>query len=193
MIDTLERLRPNLDSGRARQIFGVPDDAALVTPYRPANVDDPVRAHAIVQALREVGERLPLVFPVHQRSEGPPRSVGLFEIDSPIPLHPLGHTEFASPMLGTSVAITDSGGIREETTILSVPCLTARPNTESPTTISHGTNSLCEPDQIASRVDVVLEGRNVTPNQCPPLWDENARHRRSGVISEWLVDNCLTR
>jgi UDP-N-acetylglucosamine 2-epimerase (non-hydrolysing) len=84
--------------------------------------------------------------------------------------------------------LTDSGGVQEETTILGVPCLTMRPNTERPVTISHGTNRLVGSDDVAAALDEVLEGRDsvARTDSRPPLWDGHAGRRIAGVIANWL-------
>lgn len=185
MIDTLERVRPRLDADSARQRLGIPRDYALTTLHRPANVDDPERARSVVAALSDVGERLPLVFPIHPRGRESLRTAGLFEIEALIPLDPLGYFDFTSLMGAAAVVITDSGGIQEETTMLDVPCLTVRPNTERPITITHGTNQLCEPEDVADLVNRILTGTFSPPSRRPPLWDGKAGERAAEVLAEW--------
>lgn len=186
MIDTLERVRPRLDADAARQRLGIPRDYALITLHRPANVDDDERARSIVAALSDVGERLPLVFPIHPRGRESLRAVGLFEIESLTPLDPLGYLDFTSLMSAATVVVTDSGGIQEETTMLDVPCLTVRPNTERPITITHGTNQLCEPEALSGLVDGVLTKGISIPRWRPPLWDGRAGERSAMVIGSWI-------
>jgi UDP-N-acetylglucosamine 2-epimerase (non-hydrolysing) len=186
MIDTLEKVRPRLDCDAVRDQFEIPADFALVTLHRPANVDDHARAVEIVAALRKVAERLTLVFPIHPRGRESLRAAGLFDIPSLIALDPLGYFDFTSLMSGAKVVITDSGGIQEETTVLDVPCITVRPNTERPITITHGTNQLCEPDAVAGIVDTILDGSYDAPSERPPLWDGHAGVRGAAVLSSWL-------
>jgi UDP-N-acetylglucosamine 2-epimerase (non-hydrolysing) len=186
MIDTLEKVRPGLDPVGVRDRYGIPEEFSLITLHRPANVDDPERARAIVSALAGVGERLPLVFPIHPRGRESLRTAGLFEIPALIPLDPLGYIEFTSLMSAATVVITDSGGIQEETTILDVPCITVRPNTERPITITHGTNQLCEPDEIDGLIEAVMSGSYTPPEFRPPLWDGKAGDRIAAVLTDWL-------
>ena len=186
MIDTLERVRPRLDAEAVRSRLGIPDEFALVTLHRPANVDDHERAVSIVTALREVADRLPLVFPIHPRGREALRAAGLFEIPSLLALDPLGYFDFTALMSVAAVVITDSGGIQEETTILDVPCVTVRPNTERPITISHGTNQLSEPGDLVRRVDAILDGTYAAPVNRPPLWDGHAGVRGAAVLESWL-------
>ena len=186
MIDTLERVRPRLDPNGVRGQLDLPRDFALITLHRPANVDDPERARSIVAALSRVAERLPLVFPIHPRGRESLRAAGLFDIDGLIPLDPLGYFDFTSLMSAAQLVITDSGGIQEETTFLDIPCLTVRPNTERPITITHGTNQLCEPGDVTDLVDEVLDGGYNSPTWRPPLWDGRAGERAAAILVEWL-------
>jgi UDP-N-acetylglucosamine 2-epimerase (non-hydrolysing) len=103
-------------------------------------------------------------------------------------VEPLGYLEFLSLVRGSALVVTDSGGIQEETTILGVPCLTLRPNTERPITISHGTNRLVTPEGLASAVDDVLAGRVVIPAERPPLWDGHAGERIAEAVAAWLAE-----
>ncbi len=84
--------------------------------------------------------------------------------------------------------VTDSGGIQEETTVLGVPCLTVRPNTERPITITHGTNRLIEPEGVAALTAEVLAGGPSAPADGPPLWDGHAGERIAAVIVRWLAE-----
>jgi len=187
MIDTLERVRPRLDPEGVRSQHGVPADFALVTLHRPANVDNPKRARLIVEALQSVSAVLPLVFPIHPRGRESLRSVGLFDIERLVPLEPLGYFDFTSLMSSASVVITDSGGIQEETTMLDIPCLTVRPNTERPITLTHGTNQLCEPEAVPNLVDAIISGDYVAPRSRPPLWDGHAGERAAEVLTRWMT------
>lgn len=182
MIDTLEKVRPHLDPSSVRAHLGVPDDYALVTLHRPRNVDDPERARQIVRALQEASQDIAVIFPIHPRGREMLRAVGLFEINGLIPSEPLGYLDFTSLMSAAQVVVTDSGGVQEETTILDVPCLTVRPNTERPITMTHGTNQLVEPSSIPTAVRGILAGERSFPTQRPPLWDGHAGARAAEVI-----------
>ena len=187
MIDTLENVRPYLDAGPVRERLAAPDDFVLVTLHRPANVDDPERARSIVAALRDVARGIHLVFPIHPRGREALRAAGLFDIEGLTACEPLGYLDFTSLMSAARAVVTDSGGIQEETTMLDVPCLTVRPNTERPITITHGTNQLVEPEAIASNVHRILAGRRDFPTQRPPLWDGQAAARAAEVLDRWAA------
>ena len=188
MIDTLEKVRPRLDPAPVRGDLGIPDEYALVTLHRPGNVDDAERVHSIVKALASVGEAIQLVFPVHPRGRESLRAAGLFEIDGLIDTRPLGYLDFTALASAARLVITDSGGIQEETTMLDVPCLTVRPNTERPITITHGTNQLVEPDAIATVANRILAGDSAFPSQRPPLWDGHAGERAAATLARWSAD-----
>ncbi|MBI4339137.1 MAG: UDP-N-acetylglucosamine 2-epimerase (non-hydrolyzing) [Chloroflexi bacterium] len=153
----------------------------LVTLHRPSNVDDPATLGAILSALVQVAGAAPVVFPVHPRTQermkalGPARWPGglhLFE--------PLGYFDFLALMRKAAVVVTDSGGVQEETTYLGVPCLTVRPNTERPITITHGTNRLAPPGgkALALAIMETLEGKGAAKHKGPPpLWDGHAAER----------------
>jgi UDP-N-acetylglucosamine 2-epimerase (non-hydrolysing) len=188
MIDTLERVRPSLDPKPALERVGLTGEYGLVTLHRPANVDDPVRARQIVEALADVGRDLPLILPLHPRGRADLEAVGLFDAAGVRVTEPLGYLDFTALMADAAVVITDSGGVQEETTVLGIPCLTVRPNTERPITISHGTNLLVEPEEIAGSVHTILTAGVVRPPYGPPLWDGSAGVRCAAVLQEWLDD-----
>ena len=104
-----------------------------------------------------------------------------------IVIDPLGYVDFLSLVRGAAIVVTDSGGIQEETTILGVPCLTVRPNTERPITISHGTNRLVEPDDVVAAARRRSRARRVRPPTPPPLWDGAAGDRIAAIVERWLA------
>ena len=104
-----------------------------------------------------------------------------------IVIDPLGYVDFLSLVRGAAIVVTDSGGIQEETTILGVPCLTVRPNTERPITISHGTNRLVEPDDVVAAARAALDGASGPPPTPPPLWDGAAGDRIAAIVERWLA------
>jgi UDP-N-acetylglucosamine 2-epimerase (non-hydrolysing) len=114
-------------------------------------------------------------------------SAGLRSSDRLRVVDPLGYVDFISLVRGAALVLTDSGGIQEETTVLGVPCLTVRPNTERPITISHGTNRLVTPDAVVPLVREVLAGGVKAPDDGPPLWDGRAGERIADVVQGWLA------
>jgi UDP-N-acetylglucosamine 2-epimerase (non-hydrolysing) len=186
MIDTLLRHRDRFDAARMRDALGLPEHYAAATLHRPSNVDTPEAARRLVAALGDVAAVVPIVLPLHPRGRGMLEAAGLGTVDGLRVVEPLGYVDFLSLVAGARLVITDSGGIQEETTILGVPCLTLRPNTERPITISHGTNRLVTPDDLADHARAVLDGRVVAPAEGPPLWDGRAGERIAAVIESWL-------
>jgi UDP-N-acetylglucosamine 2-epimerase (non-hydrolysing) len=182
MIDTLLHNLDRFDPERVRTELGVGERYAVSTLHRPANVDDPAAARAIVAALADVAAALPVVIPLHPRGRESLRRAGLDDVAGVHVVAPLGYVEFLSLVRGASLVLTDSGGIQEETTVLGVPCLTIRPNTERPITITHGTNQLVGPGEVGKQAAAILDGTTRFPTERPPLWDGQAGPRIAQVI-----------
>lgn len=186
MIDTLLAQRARFDPAPLRARLGIEGRYAVATLHRPANVDTPAAAARMVGALRALAGRLPVVLPLHPRGRAMLGAAGLGEVAGVTVIEPLGYVEFLSLVSGAAVVVTDSGGIQEETTILDVPCLTLRPNTERPITISHGTNRLVEPEALGPMVDAALRGELARPGDGPPLWDGHAGERIAAIVRDAL-------
>ncbi len=167
--------------------LGLPDRYAVATMHRPSNVDDPAQAARVVTMLRAVAAQLPLVVPLHPRGRPALEAAGLVSDAQLRVIEPVGYVDFLSLVRGSTVVITDSGGIQEETTVLGVPCLTVRRNTERPITITHGTNRLAEPEGVPGLVAGVLAGRFPRPADGPPLWDGHAGARIADIVAAWLA------
>ena len=188
MIDTLLASMDRFDTAAVRAELGLPDlpDRYVVaTLHRPSNVDDPVSAAALVLALREVADELDVIIPVHPRGHAALEAAGLGTHPRLHAAPPLGYLEFIALVRGARAVITDSGGVQEETTLLRVPCLTLRPNTERPITVTSGSNRLITLSEVAA---VVLKACDDGPyaGELPPLWDGLAGPRIAGVITAWL-------
>jgi len=186
MIDTLLAHLDRFDPAPVRARLGIPERYAVATLHRPANVDTPVAAGRLVDALRELAARIPVVLPLHPRGRARLGAAGLHEVADLLVVEPLGYLDFLSLVRGAALVVTDSGGIQEETTVLRVPCLTLRPNTERPVTISHGTNRLVEPEDLGPMVDLALAGGIVAPVDGPPLWDGRAGPRIAAILAARL-------
>jgi UDP-N-acetylglucosamine 2-epimerase (non-hydrolysing) len=186
MIDTLLAHRDRARALDARRRYGLNGSYAILTLHRPTNVDDPVVFEGLMLSIGEIAREMPVVFPVHPRtrpavlkSETASR---LVEAGGLRLLDPLGYLEFLSLMEHSRVVLTDSGGIQEETTILGVPCLTLRQNTERPVTVTDGTNRV-----VGTEPARIIEGwrevrRNQLPRKIPPLWDGQAARRIVDVL-----------
>jgi UDP-N-acetylglucosamine 2-epimerase (non-hydrolysing) len=187
MIDTLLANLDRFDVAAARARHDLDGPYGVATLHRPANVDDPATARRIVAAVRGVAELVPLVIPLHPRGRATLEAAGLGDDPRVRVVDPLGYVDFLSLVRGAALVVTDSGGIQEETTVLGVPCLTLRPNTERPITISHGTNRLVEPEDVVAAARAVLDGSVVRPDEPPPLWDGAAGERIAAIVERWLA------
>jgi UDP-N-acetylglucosamine 2-epimerase (non-hydrolysing) len=190
MIDTLLANLDRFDEATARATYALDGPYAVATLHRPANVDTPEAAARLVAMLDAVTARLPVVLPLHPRGRAMLAAAGLADGPRLRLIEPLGYVAFLSLVRGAAVVVTDSGGIQEETTILGVPCLTVRPNTERPITISHGTNRLVEPDDVGGLVAAILADPPAAAGrrrEAPPLWDGHAGERIADIVVEWLA------
>lgn len=173
MIDTLAALRPRAEARWLSLKALVPDRFILITLHRPSNVDDAAALGEVMNALRDVSADVGVVFPVHPRTRERLRRHGITGAEAVRLMEPLGYVEFLALMMHAQAVLTDSGGVQEETTFLGVPCLTARPNTERPITMTHGTNRLVESrrQSIVDALRLVLRNPPQTPSSPPSLWD----------------------
>ncbi len=192
MIDSLDRYRSQAANLDVTDALGVdPGDYLLVTLHRPRNVDSPERLAAILSALGELTSYHPVVFSVHPRTARNLKDFGLEEALAPlIVLGPTRYLEFLALMDRAGIVISDSGGIQEETTVLGVPCVTLRPNTERPITVTEGTNQLFYGDFLelpALALERMTEGRK--PHR-PQLWDGRAAERIAQITLESLAQAC---
>ncbi|HEX3921232.1 MAG TPA: UDP-N-acetylglucosamine 2-epimerase (non-hydrolyzing) [Streptosporangiaceae bacterium] len=162
-----------------------PGGYGLVTLHRPANVDDPAVLGALLSALAEVSRDCPLVLPAHPRVAGRLAGAGLPATVRVTP--PAGYLEFIALEASARLVLTDSGGVQEETTVLGVPCLTLRDNTERPVTVTEGTNQMVgrDPERIIKAARAVLDAPPPAPGQArrrPALWDGRAGQRIAAVL-----------
>jgi UDP-N-acetylglucosamine 2-epimerase (non-hydrolysing) len=188
MIDTLRRHLPAARARGAVERFGLTARSyALVTLHRPSNVDRVDSLRRVFDALRVLSEQIPIVFPVHPRTRERMDRAGIRKIPGIHVMDPLGYLDFLGLMDQARFVVTDSGGIQEETTALGIPCLTLRPNTERPVTITEGTNHLLgdDPSAILPAAKPLIEGKFPQP-QCPKLWDGNAGTRIAEALARHL-------
>ncbi|MGI5165019.1 non-hydrolyzing UDP-N-acetylglucosamine 2-epimerase [Spirillospora sp. CA-253888] len=188
MIDTLLANLDAFDTARARAEHGLPERYVLATLHRPANVDDPETAAALVGHLHGVADLAEVVIPVHPRGRATLLAAGLADHPAVHVLDPLGYIDFIAAVRGAAAVVTDSGGLQEETTILGVPCLTVRPNTERPITITHGTNRLVSFEDLVPEARKALAAGPPDGRRRPPLWDGQAGPRIADIIMEFLGD-----
>ncbi|MEV0228607.1 UDP-N-acetylglucosamine 2-epimerase (non-hydrolyzing) [Nonomuraea sp. NPDC050786] len=192
MIDSLYAALPSLDPAPVVERLGIPARYAVATLHRPANVDTPEAAKELVDAVLEVSRQIPVVVPIHPRGKARLAAAGLVDSETVKVVDPLGYVDFLSLVRGAALVVTDSGGVQEETTVLGVPCLTLRPNTERPITITHGTNRLVTPALLPAAAEKALADGAATPaGELPVLWDGQAGPRIAKVISAWLKGDNL--
>jgi UDP-N-acetylglucosamine 2-epimerase (non-hydrolysing) len=187
MIDTLLANLDKFDAAAARAAYGLGTSRYVVaTLHRPANVDSPEQAASLVRALHEVAREIDVIIPLHPRGRATLTAAGLTGSPRIHVVEPLGYIEFMSLVRGAAAIVTDSGGVQEETTLLRVPCLTLRPNTERPITITSGSNRLVTRGELAA---AVLKACDDGPyaGELPPLWDGQAGPRIARIITSWLA------
>jgi UDP-N-acetylglucosamine 2-epimerase (non-hydrolysing) len=197
MIDSLFY---NLEKAKDSQIRENLDitgkDYAVLTLHRPSNVDEKDVFSGILNALCEISQRLPVIFPVHPRTAGNINRFGFARrlAGSNIRLmEPLGYLDFINLSANAKLVLTDSGGLQEETTALGIPCLTLRENTERPITLELGTNKLVgtNPQTIKQSVFEILGDDSTKDTKIPPLWDGRAAQRICDALlnGQWTMDN----
>jgi UDP-N-acetylglucosamine 2-epimerase (non-hydrolysing) len=183
MIDTLVRFRSKAAESDVLEKLGLsPRSYAVVTLHRPSNVDDPERLSELLAMLNELGRDLKIVFAVHPRTSQRIQAAGL-PTHNLLVIPPQSYLDFLRLTMDARLVLTDSGGIQEETTILQVPCLTLRENTERPITIERGTNRLVGVNtaEILPIAREVLR-QPMPSGRVPDLWDGNAAERIVDVL-----------
>lgn len=164
----------------------------LLTLHRPSNVDDPVVLKALLETLAEISRRLPILFPIHPRTQARITQEGFTEIitGSRITcLPPVGYLQMLGLMQSAKLVLTDSGGLQEETTALGVPCVTLRENTERPITVEQGTNTIVGVDPVRIKLcveDIFNTGGK--SGRVPEYWDGNAAVRIVAIIKQLYLD-----
>jgi UDP-N-acetylglucosamine 2-epimerase (non-hydrolysing) len=184
MIDSLLKHLPAARQSNVRSKLGLCGiDYAVVTLHRPSNVDEPLVFERIICSLAEISKRLPVIFPAHPRTRKIIERLGLTAELKQNPrlmlTEPLGYLDFLGLFSGAKLVLTDSGGIQEETTVLGIPCLTLRENTERPITVELGTNRLVgtRAVQILTAVNEILDGTERRTATIPELWDGKTADR----------------
>ena len=191
MIDSLEMLRDKIQSQDTCSDFGLkPQQYGMVTLHRPSNVDAPKKLAKLFDLLSRISKKIPLVFPIHPRTRKSADQIGILSQSDQskelILLDPLNYVRFMNLVFNCRFALTDSGGIQEETTYLGIPCITLRPNTERPVTLTRGTNRLCDLDNLAAAVDSVLSEKK--RQSCKiELWDGKTAGRVVQSIKDLIV------
>ncbi len=210
MIDSLYEHKTMADGSGIHQKLGLKGnngvvDYAVLTLHRPSNVDEPNSLRDLLKGLNKVHQKIPIVFPAHPRTIKQLKRFDLMswvsffenitEVDpgasypNILTIPPLGYLDFLALLSGASLVLTDSGGIQEETTILGIPCLTLRHNTERPITIKEGTNKLVgnDPELIFQEAMGTMRTKNYG-KKMPKFWDGKAADRIVEVLSKRFGD-----
>lgn len=193
MIDTLLANKAKAEQSPILEDLKLsPGQYAVLTLHRPSNVDDPTVLGRLLEALEIIQRDMPVIFPIHPRTRKNLENSLLGQtyrrLSNIRGIDPVGYLDFLKLMANARVVLTDSGGIQEETTILKVPCLTLRDNTERPITAEVGSNRIVgtKADKIIAAYQDVLAARGRMP-QTPPLWDGQAAQRIVKVLAETLA------
>lgn len=187
MIDSLKYYLPKFDRRPVLKKLKLKSrQYVLVTLHRPSNVDDDRVIRGLFETLEQIQRRRPIVFPMHPRTRKMLIEFGLkrfLELPQLQITEPLGYLDFMKLQKEAALVLTDSGGMQEETTVLGVPCLTLRKNTERPVTIWEGTNELVgpNPDKILERTMAILDGEKIT-GSIPEYWDGHAAQRIVAIL-----------
>jgi UDP-N-acetylglucosamine 2-epimerase (non-hydrolysing) len=192
MIDSLSYFLPIAQKSRVGGDLGLKNGNAwkrfaILTLHRPSNVDSTEKLAELLGAIDTVAEQVPVVFPVHPRTQQRLTEARITHHPQLCLIPPIGYLDFLCLVSKATLVLTDSGGIQEETTALGVPCLTLRENTERPVTISEGTNLLVgtDPTRIIAAAQDVLAGKGKS-GRIPPLWDGHAAERIVEILLRTL-------
>ncbi len=192
MIDSLLSHLKRAQQSTARADLGLGDkEYAVLTLHRPSNVDDTASFVRVIEALEKIAARLPIVFPAHPRTRKMIDELGLTarveRIKGLLVIDPVGYLDFLQLLSGARLVLTDSGGIQEETTVLGIPCITLRENTERPITVELGTNTIAGTDPaniVAAAFRALDESPNTSAPRVPPLWDGHTADRILDALIE---------
>lgn len=172
-----------------------PNEFALVTLHRPSNVDDPAALRAVLEALAKIATQMPVVLPLHPRTRKNADAFNMADLLARLHVtEPVGYTEMLSLTSSAAVVLTDSGGLQEETTVLGVPCVTLREQTERPITLSEGTNRMAPWPLTAKGVrmafdEALSDGRVGVGERVPEGWDGRAAERVVSALRRQLPDH----
>lgn len=190
MIDTL---RANLANAKKSTILSKlqlePKKYAVVTVHRPSNVDDMHKFGEIISAFEIIEKDIKLVFPIHPRTRNNIKDnelgIRIEKVRRLLLINPVGYLDFLCLMNNAALVMTDSGGIQEETTILGIPCMTLRQNTERPVTLTNGTNCLVNTstEDILKKYHKILTDNSKNNSKFPKLWDGKAAERIVKIIA----------
>jgi len=191
MIDTLLNHKEKAQNSKILEQLDVEkNNYCTLTLHRPSNVDKKEDFENILDILEKIPEKIKIVFPVHPRARKNIKSFNLENILGGMKnlklVEPIGYLDFLCLMINSKFVLTDSGGIQEETTVLGVPCITLRKNTERPVTLEQGTNLLVSTDKekVIGKVMEIIDNKINFNKSIPELWDGKAAERIVNVLLE---------
>ena len=189
MIDTLLKYKKKAESCDVlRRLNLESQEFAVLTLHRPSNVDRREDFAAILRAIKDIQEQIKIIFPIHPRTKNMLKRHGFLRyvarLKNFIITEPLGYLEFLKLISEAKFVLTDSGGIQEETTVLQVPCLTLRNNTERPVTVTEGTNVIVGNNyaKIITQARIIINGKFPKIGKIPKFWDGRAAQRIISVL-----------
>lgn len=183
MIDTLLRQMPHFRKPPFWDEYHLaPQQYLVLTLHRPSNVDDEAQLRSLFEVIERASQSMPVIFPAHPRTTKNMERFGI-QLNNVKLVEPMGYLEFNYLVQHAKAVITDSGGVTEETTVMNVPCMTIRENTERPETCTMGTNELLgtKPESLEAAMNKVMEG-NWKKGSVPPLWDGHTAERIVAAI-----------
>ncbi len=188
MIDSLiKNIQKAIQSDILNRLSLMPTDYAVLTLHRASNVDEPDTLKRILSAIVEISLQIPIVFPIHPRTQARIEQFGLQDMlesaENIIVTEPIGYIDFSALIMKSKFVLTDSGGIQEETTYHGIPCLTLRENTERPITVTEGSNEIVgtNPNKIITKAEQILAGR-FKKGKIPEMWDGKTAHRIAELL-----------
>ena len=195
MIDTLLKYRKKLKKSKILKELNLhKKEFCILTLHRPSNVDNKESIENILSILEQIGKKVKIAFPLHPRTKKNLELLGLSRrmssINNLIFTKPLGYLDFLCLMDNSKFVLTDSGGIQEETTVLGVPCITLRNNTERPVTVEQGTNLLVSTDKkkVIKKCLEVIDDKISIKNKIPELWDGKAAERIINILLKNVIN-----
>ncbi|MEE8600445.1 non-hydrolyzing UDP-N-acetylglucosamine 2-epimerase [Euzebya tangerina] len=193
MIDTLLQQRDRAVRRPVVADLGLADGFVLLTMHRPANVDDPAHLADLLAAVADAAAGRDVVFPMHPRVRAivaaqPPNSALVSTVSRLTVLEPVGYLDSLALQAAATIVVTDSGGIQEETTALGVPCVTVRPSTERPITVTDGTNQIAGTRPTVVRAVIEARLKNPGEPRRPALWDGRAAQRTVDAIEVFVAN-----
>src|SRR5215813_5348134 len=191
----IDSLMANLERAKRSKVLSglgrAAQEYAALTLHRPSNVDEKGTFVRILDALEEIAQRLPIVFPAHPRTRRMIDEFGLTErtenVKGLVLVDPVGYLDFLHLLANSKLVLTDSGGIQEETTVLGIPCITLRENTERPITVEMGTNTIAGTDTakiVAAAKQALEKPLDKSAVRIPPLWDGKTADRILDALLE---------